>query len=159
MTKKSDFLFWNLKKIYPSLCRPLKIDEEIWSGILEPYSELDIYAALKEYRQSPVGARIPLPRQFEDFLKMYARREVDNSLPPSPECYLIEEDKREGRCKHFFPTYKRGVEYVLNVKLKLEIGEEEFNKMTRGMRYQAAVDNGLFADFDEVLDYVYKEGY
>ena len=159
MTKKSDFLFWNLKKIYPNLSRPSQIDEDIWVDILEPYSELDIYAALKSYRQSAVGERIPFPRQFQDFLRLYARREPDNSLPLSPESHLIAEDKRAGRCKHFFPTYVRGVHYVLNVKLKAEIGEEEFDKMTRGMRYQAAVDNGLFADFDEVLDYVYKEGY
>lgn len=159
MTKKSDFLFWNLKKLYPTMCRPSQIDEDIWADVLEPYSELDIYAALKSYRQSAVGERIPFPRQFEDFLRLYARKEPDNSLPLSPECHLIAEDKREGRCKHLFPTYVRGVHYVLNVKLKEEIGEEEFNKMTRGMRYRAAVENGLFADFDKVLDYVYKERY
>lgn len=159
MTKKTDFFFLNVKDIYPNFNPPAKIDAEIWAEMLEPFEEKQIHDALKDYRLSQYGNFIPTPANFREFIAFYKTRKVEETLPLSPETYLMEQDIAAGRCKYFFETYVRGVDYVLNVKLKEVVGKEQLKKMTTGMRYRAAVDYGLFADFDEVLDIVYKKGY
>ena len=160
MSNNSDYFFLNLKQLYPNLCQPAKIDVEIWEEILEPFSQDEIYAALKSYRKSSSGNFAPMPSVFKDYLSPYVKRECQEpSLPLSPETYLMDEDIKAGRCKHLFPTYARAVQYVLNEKLKEAVGEETFATYTPGQRYRQAVDLGLFADFDEVLDLVYREKY
>ena len=158
MTANSDYFFLNLKQLYPAFRKPAAIDVEIWEEELADYSQENIHKALKSYRKSALGGYVPTPIQFRDFLYPYKPVVKKETLPLSPETYLMDEDIRQGRCKHLFPTYVAGVRYVLNEKLKDFVDEELFNKMTRGMRYRAAVDYGLFADFDQVLDIVAKKG-
>ena len=160
MTENSDYFFWNLKELYPNFNRPSAIDEDIWAEMLTPYTKENIYAALKAYRKSEKGAYPPLPAQFKEHLYPYTKRvTVVDELPLSPSTYLMEEDIKAGRCKHFFPTYEEAVNYIFDVKLKEVLGMEEFAKLpSRGARYQKAVDLCLFADFDQVLDLVYQRG-
>lgn len=47
---------------------------------------------------------------------------------------------------------------MLEVELKKLYSEAEFKAFSRGRKYRLAVENGLFADFDRVLDYVYAKG-
>lgn len=157
MTSKSDYFFLNLRQLYPNFNKPAPLDVEIWEETLEPFKEEDIRAALKTYRQSVHGAFVPTVAQFKDYLYPYEPRETREDLPLSPESYLMEQDIKKGRCRYFYPDYARAVAYVLDVKVKESVGEEAFKKMTRGMKYRTAVDNGLFADFDDVLDLVVKE--
>ena len=154
MSKNSDYFFLNLKQLYPNFKRPATIDVEIWEDELADFTLKDIYAALKAYRKSSSGGVIPTPFQFKDFLYPYKPIEQKVSLPLSPESYLMEQDIKAKRCKYLFPTYVAGVRYVLDVKLKDYVDEETLKKMTNGMRYRAAVDYGLFADFDKTLDIV-----
>lgn len=159
MTKKSDYLFLNLKQLYPEMSAPAPIDEEIWAELLSPYTLKEIYSALKNHRQSSKGSRLPTPAQFKEYLFPQHKKNIDDDLPLSPENHLMEEDIKADRCKYFFHTYVRGVHYVLHIKLKEIIKEETLARMDRGTRYRIAVENGLFGDFEEVLDYVYKERY
>ncbi|MBO5038239.1 MAG: hypothetical protein J6C85_02115 [Alphaproteobacteria bacterium] len=157
MSKKSDYLFLSIKQVYPAFAKPAALDMEIWEEMLEPFDQDDIKSALKDYRRTDVTGQAPRPGTFRTYLKPYEKvfREVDE-LPWSPESYLMEEDIKAGRCKYFFPDYASGVQYILDVRVKEIVGEKMYRKFTPGMKYRAAVDYGLFADFDEVLEIVTK---
>lgn len=162
MSKKSDYFFLNIKQIYPTFTKPSAIDTEIWTELLEPYSEEDIRNGIKAYRQNEDTGFAPTPARFKMYLfgktASSGRRSFDDDLPLSPESYLMQNDIKAGRCKYFFMTYSNAVEYVLEEKLKTVVAPEEFKKYTRGMKYRQAVEYGLFADFEETLEYVYKKG-
>lgn len=159
MSKKSDYFFVNIKQVYPTFLRPSALDTEIWEEVLEPYSEEEILAGIKSYRKNVDTGFAPSPAKFTAYLYRPARGEdLKPDLPLSPETYLMEEDIKAGRCKHLFPTYCHAVEYVFNVKLRELYPAEEFKKFSLGQKYRLSVDLGLFADFDEVLDLVYKKG-
>lgn len=158
MTNKSDYFFLNLKQMYPGFGKPAEIDEEIWAEVLEPFQVEDIHKALKSYRKGNNGAFIPTVAQFKEYLYPYEKRVVRDYLPLSPESYLMEEDIKRGQCKYLYPVYVKAVEYVFNVKVKEAVGAKAFKDFTLGMKYRTAVDYGLFADFDKVLDMVYEEG-
>ncbi|MBP3687108.1 MAG: hypothetical protein J6J35_01935 [Alphaproteobacteria bacterium] len=157
MSEKSDYLFLSIKQLYPAFAKPAALDMEIWAEMLEPFDEEDIKSALKDYRRSDMTGQAPKPGTFRNYLAPYKRelREVDD-LPWSPESYLMEQDIKAGRCKYFFPDYVSGVQYILNVLVKKEVGEKMFRKMTSGMKYRTAVDYGMFADFDKILEIVTK---
>ena len=157
MSQKSDYFFVTIKQIYPNFARPSAIETEIWEEVLEPYSEEIIRKGIKSYRKNVDSGFAPTPARFCEYLyapKVQKKNEPP-ALPPCPEKYLMEEDIKAGRCKHFFPTYSRAVTYVLDVKVREITDPEVFKKMSRVARYRCAVDNGLFADFDSVLDKVY----
>jgi len=160
MSNKSDYFFLCLKQLYPNFSKPSAIDEEIWSDMLKELNVADIYNAVKDYRKSVFGGSIPTPVKFKEFLYPYERKikPIDNSLPVSPETALMEEDIREGRCKYFFRDYKQGVDYVLNEKIKAYVDEKTLATYSRGMRFQVAVDYGLFGEFEEIMDFLHKKG-
>ncbi len=155
MSKKSDYFFLNIKQVYPTFTKPSALETEIWEEMLEPYDLADILAGIKSYRKTEEMNFAPNPARFKNYLFSHRKRaEPKLSLPLSPETYLMEEDIKSGRCRHFFPTYCKGVEHVLEVKLKKLYPEEEFKAFSRGKKYRLAVENGLFADFDTILDMV-----
>ncbi len=163
MSKKSDYFFLNIKQLYPTFAKPSAIDVEIWTELLEPYSEEEIRSGIKAYRQTEDTGFAPTPARFKGYLfKNPAgkgkKTAVDDDLPLSPETYLMNNDIKAGRCKYYFMTYSDAVAYVLEEKLKAEVPPEEFKKYSRGMKYRQAVEFGLFGDFDETLDLVYKRG-
>ena len=160
MSKNSDYFFLILKEVYPTICKPSAIDEEIWEEILNSFEPEQIRAAIKSYRASPKGAFPPLPSQFGEFLYPYTKRKVYEELPLSPSTYIMEQDIKAGRCKYLFPTYEAAVNYLFDVRLKEVLGKDEFAKYpSRGARYYKAVELGLFADFDEILEIVHLKGY
>lgn len=160
MSEKSDYFFVNIKRIYPNFKRPSALETEIWEEMLEPYAREDILAGIKSYRKSEDTGFAPNPARFSNYLYSRHSKTEENrdSLPLSPEQYLMDEDIRAGRCKYLYPVYCKAVNYILDVKTrKLCDSDESFKKLTRGQRYRMAVDNGLFARFDEVLDYIYNK--
>ncbi len=158
MSQKSDYFFLNIKQVYPNFARPSALETEIWEEMLEPYTQGDILAGIKSYRKSEDTNFAPNPARFRSYLYSRAKKAEKPCLPLSPESYLMEEDIRAGRCRHLFPTYCKAVEYVLEVELKKLYSEAEFKAFSRGRKYRLAAENGLFADFDRVLDYVYAKG-
>jgi hypothetical protein len=158
MTNKSDYFFLNIKQMYSGFGKPAQIDEEIWAEVWEPFELEDIHKALKSYRKGKNGQFVPTVAQFKEYLYPYEKRVVKDDLPLSPERYLMEEDIKRGQCKYLFPVYVKAVDYVFNVKVKEAVGEKVFRDFTLGKKYRTAVDYGLFADFDKILDMVYAEG-
>lgn len=158
MSQKSDYFFVTIKQVYPNFPRPSELDAEIWAEILEPYSTEVIRKGIKSYRKNVDTGFAPTPAKFREYLYApeTAKKKEQPTLPLCPEKYLMEADIKAGRCRHFFPTYARGVTYVLDVKVREVVGEKAFQAMSRVARYRYAVDNGLFADFDLVLDKLYK---
>lgn len=144
--------------MYSGFGKPAQIDEEIWAEVLEPFELEDIHKALKSYRKGKNGQFVPTVAQFKEYLYPYEKRVVKDDLPLSPERYLMEEDIKRGQCKYLFPVYVKAVDYVFNVKVKEAVGEKVFRDFTLGKKYRTAVDYGLFADFDKILDMVYAEG-
>lgn len=158
MSDKSDYFFVNVKQIFPNFAKPSQLEGEIWEEVLQPYSFKDILEALKAYRKCEDVNFAPNPAKLKKYLYRHDTVQDKPVLPLSPEAYLMEQDIKAGRCKYFFPTYCKAVEYVLNDKLLQLLGEVEFKKLSRARRYRLAVDNGLFADFDKILDLVYSAG-
>ncbi len=160
MSQKSDYFFVTIKQVFPNFAKPSDLDVEIWEEVLEPYSVEIIRKGIKSYRKNVDSGFAPTPAKFREYL--YAPVVKDKKQPPelplSPESYLMETDIKAGRCRHFFPTYVRAVAYVLDVKVREAVDPEDFPKMSRVARYRYAVDNGLFADFEQTLDHVYKAG-
>ncbi|MCM1324240.1 MAG: hypothetical protein NC218_08755 [Acetobacter sp.] len=161
MSDKSDFFFLTIKQVYPNFRQPSDLETEIWEEVLEPYDEDSIRDGIKSYRKNVDTGFAPTPAKFREFLFLPVKKRAENELPElplSPESYLMDEDIKAGKCKYFFSTYVKAVAYVFDVKVKEISDPEEYKKYTRGMKYRIAVDKGLFADFDQILDKVYKTG-
>lgn len=158
MTDKSDYFFFHIKQVYPNFTRPTELEAEIWAEMLEPYDFEDIRAGIKSCRAEETANQAPNPAKFRQYLFHHAPQVEKPALPVSPESHLMKEDIRAGRCRHLFPTYCKAVNHVLNIKLAELYPAAEFRNFSRGKRYRLAVDNGLFADFDKVLDLVAGEG-
>lgn len=154
MSVKSDLFFLNIKQIYPTFAKPSNLEAEIWEEVLEPYDEEAILKGIKSYRKTVDTPFAPTPAKFVEFLYQPQKKKRVEALPLSPSSYLMQQDIKSGRCKHLYPTYERAVEYVLNVKTKDVMSTEAYSKASRGARYHFAVKNGLFADFDKILDLV-----
>lgn len=162
MSTKSDYFFLNIKQVYPTFPKPSALETEIWEELLEPYSEEIILKGIKSYRKTVDTPYAPSPAKFSEYLyqpnSVRRARSVYDDLPPSPESYLIAQDKKAGRCKHNYPTYVKAVNYLLDIKTREHMSAEVYKKSTRFERYRFAVDNGFFANFDETLDFVYNGG-
>ncbi len=158
MSQKSDYFFVTIKQVYPNFAKPSEMDVEIWEEVLEPYSVETIRRGIKSYRKNVDTGFAPTPAKFREYLYAPAepKRNQKPELPLCPEKYLMEADIKAGRCRHFFPTYARAVAYVIDVKVREVAKPEDYLMMSRMARYRFAVDNGLFADFERVLDQVYK---
>jgi len=154
MSKKSDYFFVNVKQVYPSFMRPSALETEIWEEVLEAYDIDEILAGIKAYRKTEESNYAPNPAKFKSYLFKRNRCDHRPDLPLSPEKYLMEADIKAGRCRYTFPVYTRAVKYVLNVALGQLYPPEEFKTFSWGKRYWLAVENGLFANFDKVLDMV-----
>ncbi len=157
MSDKSDYFFLNLKQVFPNFAKPTPLETEIWDEILQPYQKNEILEAIKTYRKCEDSNFPPNPAKFKNYLFKRTLKKDKPVLPLSPETYLMEEDIKAGRCRHFFPTYVKAVAYVLDVKLKEIVSERDFRSFSRGHKYRLAVEYGLFADFDKTLDLVYRE--
>jgi len=161
MSDNSDYFFLNLKQLYPNFAKPALLDVEIWEDMLKKHTPESIRKALKSYRQSEHGNFIPTPSRFKEFLDCFLpriRQIEDDDLPEFPVSHLMEQDRINDRQKYFYPTYNDGVKYVLSTVLMNTIGEAEFRTLTYKQRYRRAVDLGLFANFEEILDYVNENG-
>lgn len=163
MSSKSDYFFLNIKQVYPTFPKPSVLETEIWEELLEPYSEEVILKGIKSYRKTVDTPYAPSPAKFSEYLYMPNQAVKQGTsfyddLPPSPESYLIKEDIKAGRCKYNYPVYVKAVNYLLDTKTRELMTEEHYKKSSRFERYRLAVDNGFFAEFDQILDFVYNGG-
>lgn len=152
--KTTGFLFDKIKRLYPTFVKPDELDIEVWTEILEGYSQTDILEALKAYRKETPYDRAPNPATFKTFLhgveKTNSSR-VSEILPISHAIQKMSSDIESGNCHHLLPVYEEAVKYILTDKLIEAIGASEYSKLSYGQKYQTAVKNGLFNDFDTTL--------
>ena len=158
--RKTDCFLLNLKELYPNF--PKQSSQTIlkWDEILNPFSVDEIILAIKKYRRSNNLTTPPTPEVFKNYLsaKTTPKQLKKNYLPFSPENHLMEQDIKAGRCKYLYPIYCKAVRYILNVRLKKYYTKQEYNSLNFSSRYISAVEKGLFADFDKVLDFVNQSG-
>lgn len=154
MHAKSDYFFFNLKQVYPDFVKPSPLEAEIWEEVLAPYSEREILAAIKEYRKTETTNFAPNPAKLRPYLLKKQPSASAPQLPLCPEDYLMKRDIKAGKCRHLFPIYEKAVNYLLDEVLKRSYPPAQFKTFPRGVRYQLAVEKGLFDDFEKTLDLV-----
>ena len=159
MKCKSDCFLLNVKEIYPDFLKPSVEEYKIWEKMLNPYSAEEIIMGLKKWRKVKGKKIAPNVEEFGRYLGGGKKDfKIKGGLPFNPEGYLMEQDIKAGRCKHFYPTYCKAVRYIFNVRLKELYKEKGFKDFSYSQKYRLAVENGLFADFDDVLDFVKESG-
>lgn len=158
--KATGFLFDKIKRLYPTFVRPDELDIEVWSEVLEGYSQTDILEALKAYRKNVPYDRAPNPATFKAFLGDPVKKNGGVEFKAeSPAEKMMADDLKEGNCKHLLNVYKMAVDYVLTDKLIDMVGVNEWRKMDYSCRFQTAKKNGLFDGFDETLRFVCLSAY
>ena len=158
--KAAKFLFDKIKRIYQTFLIPDELDVEIWSEVLEGYSQTEILEALKDYRKNVPYDKAPTPADFKKFLHHSEdiKSQISEAVQPvAPAEQLMNRDIELKRCRHNLYIYKQAVDYVLSELLLQEIPAGIWRKMKFSTKYEAAKNKGLFENFDEVLKLVCRE--
>ena len=158
--QKTNCFFLNLEELYPTFQKQNQKYFHKWQELLTPFSVDDIIFAIKKYKRANKTTTPPTLEEFKKYLThTKSIKQIKKTyLPFSPENYLMEQDLKAKRCKYLYPTYCKAVRYILNVRLKQHHTKEEYKALNFSARYISAVEKGLFADFDKVLDFVHKSG-
>ena len=151
--KATSFLFDKIKRLYPTFVRPDELDIEVWTEILDGYSQTEILDALKAYRKNTPYDKAPNPATFKAFLgqKEYTGGERNGFKAISPAEQLMEADIASGNCRHLLNVYQLAVNQIMTSGLLEVVPAEEYHKMNTFERYQTAKNNGLFDNFSETL--------
>lgn len=152
--KAAKFLFDKIKRIYQTFLIPDELDVEIWSEVLEGYSQTEILEALKDYRKNVPYGKAPTPADFKKFLHHSEdiKSQISEAVQPvAPAEQLMNRDIELKRCRHNLYIYKQAVDYVLSELLLQEIPAGIWRKMKFSAKYEAAQNKGLFNDFDDIL--------
>ena len=160
--KTTGFLFDKIKRLYPTFVKPDELDIEVWTEILEGYSQVDILEALKAYRKNVPYDRAPNPATFKGFLQGIEKTGTENGKAQnyvSPADQRMRADIESGNCHHLIGVYQMAVEYVLTDKLIELVGANEWRKMDYQAKYETAMKNGLFDGFDATLRAVCLKNY
>lgn len=156
--QKTECFLLNLKELYPSLKKPSQKILSDWQTLLSPLSVDEIISNLKLWVKNNPSTP-PTPSTFITKLPHTPKTShTKKNLPFSPETYLFEQDIKKNRNKHLYSTYCKAVRYIINYRLKEYYPKEEFKTFNYSARYERAVEKGLFADFDEILDFVHTQG-
>ena len=158
--KAAKFLFDKIKRIYQTFLIPDELDVEIWSEVLEGYSQTEILEALKDYRKNVPYDKAPTPADFKKFLHHSEdiKSQISEAVQPvAPAEQLMNRDIELKRCRHNLYIYKQAVDYVLSELLLQEIPAGIWRKMKFSAKYEAAKNKGLFENFDKVLKLVCRE--
>lgn len=158
--KAAKFLFDKIKRIYQTFLIPDELDVEIWSEVLDGYSQTEILEALKDYRKNVPYDKAPTPADFKKFLhhsEDIKSQISETAQPVAPAEQLMSRDIELKRCRHNLYIYKQAVDYVLSELLLQEIPAGVWRKMKFSAKYEAAKNKGLFENFDEVLKLVCRE--
>lgn len=163
--KATKFLFDKIKRIYPTFEYPDELDVQIWSDVLEGYSQTDILEALKDYRKNVPYDKAPNPGEFKKYLP-----EKEKTPPPPPPVdtkprftafapaeFFMQRDIELKRCRHNLYIYKQAVDYVINELLLEKIPSDVWRRLSFADKVTAAKNNGLFSRLDDVLVLVSKQ--
>ena len=151
--KATSFLFDKIKRLYPTFVRPDELDIEVWTEVLEGYSQTEILDALKNYRKNTPYDRAPNPASFKAFLGERETRRGERSefVAISPAEQWMEEDIASGNCHHLLNVYQLAYNYLVTDKLLEIMPAEEYHKLNIFERHQVAENNGLFDNREKTL--------
>lgn len=151
--KATSFLFDKIKRLYPTFVRPDDLDIEVWTEVLDGFSQTEILDALKNYRKNTPYDRAPNPASFKAFLgeRETRRNERPEFVAISPVEQWMKADIASGNCHHLLNVYQLAVERVMTDKLLEVIPADEFQRMNTFERYKAAQNNGLFDNREKTL--------
>lgn len=162
--KNASFVFEKMKRYYPNFETPDEFAIGEWVGILDGYSQTEILEGFKNYRKNVPYNVAPTPATFKSFLQAHKAEKMSESREGefkavSPSIQLMQDDIKNGNCKHLLPVYELAVKYVMTDKLIEIIGASEYAKMSYGQKYKTALNNGLFDDFSSTLKKVCFNNY
>lgn len=152
--KNTKFVFDKMKKLYPSFVMPDEIDVEVWTEILEGYSQTDILEALKAYRKNVPYNVAPTPAAFKAFLQ-HSESVVKTVTQEAMADYAwqrMDEDIAKGECRWNLPTYRMAERIVIDEWLAQEMPTDLWARMDYYSRIAQAKAKGLFDRFDEALE-------
>ena len=153
--KNTKVIFDKMKKLYPSFEMPDEIDVQVWTEILEGYSQTDILEALKNYRKNVPYNVAPLPAKFKEYLPEKNRHvETETTAQAAKGDFAWEQmnaDIEAGSCRNNLYVYRDAERIVLEDWLMRELPIEVWRKMSYASRVKVATEKGLFGDFDEAL--------
>ena len=153
--KNTKFIFDKMKKLYPSFTMPDEIDVQVWTEILDGYSQTDILEALKNYRKNVPYNVAPLPAKFKEYLpEKYKHAESNEQVIEARGDYAWERmnsDIEAGSCRNNLYVYRDAERIVLNDWLAREIPASVWCKMSYASKLQQATEKGLLGNFDEAL--------
>lgn len=133
----------------------------------EQYDLYDVLLVIDEYWRYHSNKTKPTVAKILSMLRTNKAKVEVNEPIKMYRCIeeeLFRNDIKLGRnAKCLYHHYRRSVDYILYTLLPAKIGSEEYKKLNeekdvdvRGRLYSIAVENGLFNDFDKVLQQVYS---
>lgn len=136
-----------------------------WEESFRDYDINDVCKAINIYwrrsndRTKPKVARILALLETEKDVKKIQHHQSTGERYFNIEHQYMQRDKALGINKEYFlADYSRTVNYILNDLLREKIGNYEYSKLSKddkvaelSEKYELAMRNGLFNDFDEIL--------
>lgn len=117
-----EFLFKKMKNLYSTFQYPDEFGIELWTEILEGYSQTELLDALKEYRKQTVYNKAPNPAEFRKFLEAIKSNDRANMRQRIEKCADEIEDKFGVKARN---RYIRGLIDAYGVELKPETEEKK----------------------------------
>ena len=133
---------------------PDELDVEVWTEILEGYSQTDILEALKAYRKNVPYNNAPTPAAFRPFLHHEEKTTgatVAEDAKADFAWQRMDEDIEKGKCNWNMPTYRMAERIVLEEWLSKEMPADLWQRMDYYGRVKQAKEKGLFDRFDDAL--------
>lgn len=119
-----EFLFKKMKSLYSTFQYPDEFGIELWTEILEGYSQTELLDALKAYRKQTVYNKAPTPAEFRKFLEAIKSNDRANMRQRIEKCAAEIEDKFGVKARN---RYIRGLIDAYGVELKPETEEKKKN--------------------------------
>lgn len=153
--KNTKFIFDKMKKLYPNFEMPDEIDVQVWTEILEGYSQTDILDALKNYRKNVPYNVAPLPAKFKEYLPQKGKHEqIETTAVLVKGDFAWEQMERDieaGNCRNNLYIYREAERIILNEWLVEYLPVEVLRKMGYAGKLQRAQEKGLLSNFSEAL--------
>ena len=134
---------------------PDEIDVQVWTEILDGYSQTDILEALKNYRKNVPYNVAPLPAKFKEYLPEKhthsQTQEITQAAKGDFAWERMNSDIEAGSCRNNLYVYRDAERIMLNEWLVEYYPSDVVRKMSYASKLQQATEKGLLDSFDEAL--------
>lgn len=129
---------------------------QAWVDAFNGYDLSDVLSAIDNFWEFKNSKTKPNVAQIKAILNAHKTEKTTETREGelkalSPAIQRMESDIESGNCHHLLRVYEEAVKYILTDKLIEAIGASEYGKLSYDQKYQTAVKNGLFNDFDTTL--------